>query len=689
MRRRRLLRGVAALALASYFFAFAGGLAAAASTTSSNTTSSSKTTSSTTAASTTPANTHWVGVAQTVLANTSSAGKITGTPNVFTQWSANGSGPHTLKVPMSVKGFRNLSGFGKPPITDGYAVWNMHLTGPTNERTVATFPTDKLPLQVSVAYELNGKKINAQHIVGKTGELKVSYVITNTTTKPTTVTFKNALGATETTTVKVPVPVAAAFSVTIPAAFTDVHAEGASASGNGNGTSGLSWTLFLFDPLGGVKQSVSYQAHVTDAVVPSATLDAAVLPPSNVKPLPAIKEPGAPAVPTVTLGNRLAKLQTDLQAKLADLSSKASNALSNFKKVAVPAVQTVSGNAATLAGNLPGLSANAQTVSTNADAASTSLAQAATEAADHATEMGAISGGLGQEATDAAGHARGAADVQGGLAQAAGDAADAVIQVHNLRLALEALPASVTDTVAYKLLHAKLVALEARLIAHAAHLTVIAVKAKELEIGLIGHAARLAGWAVRAKVLEALMIAHSDLLAKTSAAAANVLAPAAATASTNLLGLVPKANDLSTKAAQTAATLANITLPGQKKAPKAIQSKQVGGGAHLDKAVGQLDASITSAANKVDSGYANLTALEKRAGENQLPAGNAIGATVQAGAFSYSISGANDVAHQTHLAAFIGGFALVLGIAFGIGLYRIRRGMPSSLAPPKAAPAKG
>jgi hypothetical protein len=568
-------------------------------------------------------------------------------------------------------------------------VWNLHLTGPTNERTVSAFPTDKLPLQVSVAYELNGKKMNAQHIVGKTGELKVSYVITNTTTKPTTVTFKNALGVKETTTVKVPVPVAAAFSVTIPAAFTDVHAEGASASGNGNGTSGLSWTLFLFDPLGGVKQSVSYQAHVTDAVVPSATLDAAVLPSSNVKPLPAIKEPGAPAVPTVTLGNRLAKLQTELQAKLADLSSKASNALSNFKKVAVPAVQTVSGNAATLAGNLPGLSANAQTVSTNADAASTSLAQASTEAAAHATQMAAIEGGLVQAATDAADHARGASDIASDLAQVAADAADHARAVANVRTALEALPASVTDTLAYKLLHAKVLELEVVLVAHAAKLTVTAAKAKALEIRLIEHAARLAVWDVRAKELQVLMIAHSDLLTKTSAAAANVLAPAAATASTNLLGLVPKANDLSTKAAQTAATLAGITLPGQKKAPKAIQPKQVGGGAKLDKAVGQLDASITSAADKVDSSYANLTALEKRAAENQLPAGNAIGATVQAGAFSYSISGANDVAHQTHLAAFIGGFALVLGLAFGIGLYRIRRGLPSSLAPPKAAPAKG
>jgi hypothetical protein len=63
---------------------------------------------------------------------------------------------------------------------------------------------------------------------------------------------------------------------------------------------------------------------------------------------------------------------------------------------------------------------------------------------------------------------------------------------------------------------------------------------------------------------------------------------------------------------------------------------------------------------------------------------NAQGATAQVGAFVYSVAGANNAAHETHLAGFIAGFALALGLGFGIGLYRIRRGMPSSLKPPKA-----
>jgi hypothetical protein len=749
------------------------------STPKSSTPKSSTTSSSTTKSSTTASSSKWVGVAQTVVVSTSSAGKISGKAKVFTQFSANGRGPHTLKVPMSASGFRNLSGFGKPPITDGYAVWSLHLSGPTSQRTIATFPTDKLPLQVSAAYELNGKKMNAQGIVGKTGELKVSYVITNTTTKETTVTFKNVFGAEEKTTVKAPVPIATVVNVTIPAGFTNLNAPGASASGNGNGTSTASWTLFLFDPLGGTKQSVTYEAHVTNAVVPSATVEAAVAPPKSIKPLPAVKVPGAPAVPSVTLGSRLASLQTDLQGKLAELASKASDALSKFKGVAVPAVRKVSGKAAALAGDLPGLSADAQTVSTNVGNASTGLAQAsagaadastrmatdvqaglnqaaagaadastrvatdvqaglnraAAGAADASTRMGDVQGGLNQAAAGAADASTRMADVQTGLNQAAAQAADAATRMADIQTGLEALPPLVQGTPAYVALHAKVVDLEARLTAHAAGLTATAAIAGVLGVRLAAHGAGLTATAGKAGVLGARLTALSGLLtqtssaaanvlgvrltalsgllsrtssaaanvvrvrltalsgllSRTSSAAANVLAPDAAKASTKLLALVPTANDLSTTAAETANTLADATVSPGKKTPKKIQPKQVGGGARLDKAVGQLDDSITSAGNKVDTYYANLTALDKRSSDNMLPAGNAKGATVQAGAFVYSVSGANNNAHQTHLAAFIGGFALVLGIGFGIALYRIRRGMPSSMAPPKssAAPAKG
>jgi hypothetical protein len=536
---------------------------------------------------------NWVGVAQTVVVATDSTGKVSETPQVFTQFSANGSGPVSLKVPMSSEGFRNLSSLGTAPIRDGYAVWDLNLSGPTHQRSVAHFPADKLPLKVSAAYELNGKKMKAKDIVGKTGELKVSYVIKNVTTKPTPVAFKNIFGDKQKTTVKAPVPVAAELKVTIPADFTNLKAPSASASGNGNGTSSATWTLFMFKPLGGVKQSVSYQAHVTDAVVPSATVEAAVLPPKNVKPLPSISEPGAPAVPVGTLGARLASLQKKLQGGRAHLATKATSALRAN-------------------------SATAEELSLGAGNASTGLTGASAE--------------LGSASAKAT-------EVHDGLRLAAAEAADAANRMAEIRIGLEALPNSVKDTRAYQDVHANAIENEARLTAHADRLELTATAAGELE----RHLSRL-----------------TSLLTGASTAA----------------------TDVSTKAAEAAGTLANATVTPKESNP--IPTRQVGGGTLLDQAVGQLDGAISGAGDKVDNAYAYLTALEKRAGENLLPAGNAQGATAQVGAFVYSVAGANNAAHETHLAAFIAGFALALGLGFGIGLYRIRRGMPSSLKPPKA-----
>jgi hypothetical protein len=637
----RVRRGLAVLA---FSLAIACGSAAAATTS----TTTTPTTTSTTSKTSSTHSGHWVGVGQTVVVATGDTGKPSAAPRVFTQFSANGNGPHTLKVPMSASGFRNLGGLGKPPIDHGYAVWNLNLSGPTSQRFIADFPKPKLPVRVSVAYELNGKKVKAKDIVGKTGEMKVTYVVTNPTTESTPVAFENVLGNRETTTVKAPLPVAADLSVTIPANFTNVKAPSASASGNGNGTSTASWTLLLFDPLGGVKQSVTYQAHVTNAVVPSATLEAEVLPPSTVPALPAIKEPGAPAVPTVTLGRRLAALQIKLQAELAQLRAKASAALSAFKKVAVPAVQAVSQQSATVATNLAQASAAAADVSTRiGPAVQASLTKAEASTADISTRVGPA--------------------VQASLTKAEASAADAARRVRDINTRLEALPREVRTTPAYRALHARVAELEVRLTVHAALLKATAAKAGEFQnrvTALNGLLARTSS--VAANVLAVRLTALSRLLAQTSA-----LGPGA----------------LSTKAAAAATSLANAGLPQHSRQSKTIHSKQVGGGARLDKAFAKLDSAITDSADKVDHAYAYLTALDKRASENRLPAGNATGATVQAGAFVYSISGANNSNHETHLATFIGGFALFIAIGFGIGLYRLRRGLPSALKPPKAPPA--
>jgi hypothetical protein len=382
----------------------------------------------------------------------------------------------------------------------------------------------------------------------------------------------------------------------------------------------------------------------------------------------------------------LASIQLKLEVARAKLAAKASAALRAFKQVAVPAIDALSSKAAAVAGDLPTASASAQTAAAGALSTATSLAQLSPQAVGASIGAAGVSAGLKQDAADAGDASSSAADVHSRLSRDATDARARASEMAAIRTGLQALPNAVKVTKAYRDLHKKVVDLQALLTVHAARLTADAAAADLLRLHLIGHAARLRVRAANANLLALKLAAVSGLLTKASSAEANVVAPAARTASTDLIGLIPTASALSTNAAKTAASLANATVAPSKK-PKPIPTKQIGGGAQLDAAVGRLDSGITDAATKVDNAYAYLTALNTRAAENKLPAGNAIGATAQTGAFVYSVSGANNTAHQTHLAVFIGGFALVIGLALGISLYRIRRGMPSSMAPPKSSEA--
>jgi hypothetical protein len=197
----------------------------------------------------------------------------------------------------------------------------------------------------------------------------------------------------------------------------------------------------------------------------------------------------------------------------------------------------------------------------------------------------------------------------------------------------------VTAAPAYQSLHAAVVALESFAHAHLGGLTATGLRVKELQ---------------------ALVLTLSANLAAGSASASS----------------------LSANAALAAATIENAVIAPPAKG-KVIQPKQLGGGAKLDAAVGQLDAAITSAGTKVDNSYAYLTALDTRAGQSQLPAGNASGTTVETGALSYSLPAVDFNPQHMHYATVTGVVALALGSTLGLSLYRKRRGQASSLFPAK------
>jgi hypothetical protein len=558
---------------------------------------------------------NWVYVAQSIGVSTDTTGKVSGNPLVFTQITANGTKPTTVKVPMSSSGLRNLLGFKDPPIVDGHAVYNLDLNGQTNERTKSNFPKSLLPLKVKATYWLNGKKMPASDILGKSGLLKVTYTVQNMTSEKTNVTFKSIFGNEVTMAVHVPIPIASAVAVTFPSSFTNLDAPGAGTYGNGNGTIAASWTMFLFQPLGDLTQSVSYEAQVTNASVPSATVEAEVIPPEQIHSLPTISEPGEPGIPTVTVGVHLAAIQAGIQRQLAKISAAASKLLAEFQAVAVPAAQGVSTGAAKTAADIAKLSTDTSQFSTSVGTVSTNLAQRAANASTMATTV----------ATAQANLAAIPAAVCSGLGQAG-------VQV------TPACPSTVTALPLYQALQNGL--------------TVLATIAADLSTGFT-----------------------------TASTNVQAVQTSLATVATDLTTGSNDVNTFSQQALALSNTLAEATLAPSQKQGKTIQPTQLSGKGDLDAAVAQLDAAITSAGNSVDANYATLYGLDTRATENLLMNGDAHGATAQVAVAIYAVSGANTSGTQTHLALIIGVGALFVGACVGLGLYRIRKGWPSSLAP--------
>ncbi|GAA4851682.1 hypothetical protein [Kitasatospora terrestris] len=552
----------------------------------------------------------WVGVSQTVVASAAATGEVTGTPKVFTEVTAVGHGPADLRVPMAASGLRDLAGSGRPPVVDGEAVWSLDLKGTATRRTVSDFDRAQLPVKVSATYRLDGEELPARDVVGRSGRLTVTYRIENTTTAPTPVTFTSVRGAADSRSVAAPVPLAATVTVALPAGFAAVRAPGATVApdATGRGTSTAVWSLFLFDPLGGVDQSVGYQADVTDAVVPPATVGVAPLAPTApgspaaatgpaaaglAPPGPELPRPELPGTSADTVGSRVAALQNEARASVQDLAAKASAVLTDLQQTALPAAQQVAAGAAEGAAALKDLPSDARTLSTAAAGA----------AADSA--------GAAERASELARRERAA------------------------RERLEQLPGTVRDTQAYRLLRSELLVLEARASEQAAELAARAVEDRLAEAGAQRQAAGLEARASAA-----------DALAAQAAQAAAALAAAA----------VPRSG------------------PGEP-----VRPEELGDSAGLRSAVDRLDAAIAQSGDEVDRGHAGLLALDRRSAQYLLPAGNATGASAQTGSFVITVRGADAAGRQTGLAALVGGSALLLALTLGVGLHRVRHGLPSSL----------
>ena len=200
-----------------------------------------------------------------------SRGEVQAT-RVYSQIQSQGTGNVTFSDPVSGS-LRNLNGFGSPAtVSDGVADFNFETNGLKNQRTLQDFQAGKLPITITASATLDGQPIDPADLVGKSGLLKMTYVVDNVTGEEQEITWTDGAGVTQRKTVSVPLPYVGTMSTVLSDTFSQISAPGASAGGTGRNSTQLSYTLILFEPLGAAKQTLSYEARITNADVPQVDL---------------------------------------------------------------------------------------------------------------------------------------------------------------------------------------------------------------------------------------------------------------------------------------------------------------------------------------------------------------------------------------------------------------------------------
>ncbi|MGZ4535335.1 MAG: hypothetical protein ACXVXE_07305 [Nocardioidaceae bacterium] len=275
---------------------------------------------------------------ETVQVYTSPTGAVQ-TRRVYEQLGLTGDGTVRLANPISTDGLRNLDGFGGFTVRDGKQITDTTVHGEKHLRSVSNFD-GKLPLDVSVAYKLDGRNVSPGDVVGASGHLDVQYTVTNVTGAPQRLTFADGKGGTVTKTVDVPIPMVGSLTTTTPSSFTNVTSPQANMGGDGQGGTSLSFTMTLFPPIGSATAVFGYSADITDGVVPRASIAAL---PVNPLQSPTFKTAGDSYKGGADTGVQLAEGAAKIDSNLLKLRDGAGDLVAGLVKLRDGADQLRSG----------------------------------------------------------------------------------------------------------------------------------------------------------------------------------------------------------------------------------------------------------------------------------------------------------------------------------------------------------
>jgi putative membrane protein len=271
-----------------------------------------------------------------------------------------------------------------------------------------------LPVALHVEYALDGAVIPATEVPGASGELAVTYTLTNTDAQQTELEYTDAAGDAQTSSRPVFPPFQGTLTVTLPRDVQLVDAGAAVTATDVNGRTVVRWLVSLYPPISAPIQSFTTTVRTDRAAVPGAEV---VLTPVRTDEDPSDAF-SAELLSGARSGNEtLFEGLSELDAGAAELAAGSDQ----------------------LSGGLARLSAGAADVA----GGSASLAAGIDELADGATDLARASQGLAAGLGDLAG---GTVDVAAGSAALSGALDEAVAGADELARSTAALASAASPS---------------------------------------------------------------------------------------------------------------------------------------------------------------------------------------------------------------------------------------------------
>ncbi|MFN8125904.1 MAG: hypothetical protein U0R64_05285 [Candidatus Nanopelagicales bacterium] len=307
----------------------------------------------------------------------------------------------TVEDPTATTNVVYLNQRGQPVVNSSGDAIELTVGGP-NPSTVLTQGQVDKPLSVALhaEYRLNGEVVDPEVIVGASGDIFVTYTVTNTDVKKQKITYTDANGKEYSEKQPVFAPFVGTLMATLPPDMQLTDSRDAVVSTDKEGNTILMWNLVLYPPMGNYEQRVSFRATTTNGSVPATVL--------NVVPVDPNTDPSV-------------KFTTDLFQQTVDGNEQLASGLEQLNNQTSQLAQ----GAAQLAGGIGQLADGTQQVSSGVSSGlvpgTQQLAQGAAQLAagqqELATALGGAASGADQLASGGQQLATGLTSLSDGLDQ--------------------------------------------------------------------------------------------------------------------------------------------------------------------------------------------------------------------------------------------------------------------------------